>query len=95
MATNPFTENLVPFTRWISPTNLPKRFSTQMYLYMLPLSSSPSSSPAAAGAPAKEAIIPIPTHDGGLEHTAATFDDATVWLDRARKGDIILFPPQF
>jgi hypothetical protein len=38
--------------------------------------------------------MPIPTHDGGLEHTAAAFDDASVWLTSARAGKIILFPPQ-
>jgi hypothetical protein len=30
-------EGLVPFTRWITPVNLPKRFTTQMYIYFLPL----------------------------------------------------------
>jgi hypothetical protein len=37
----------------------------------------------------------MPTHDGGVEHTAATFDDASAWLAGARMGRIILFPPQF
>ncbi len=68
---------------------MPKRFSTQMYLYMLPLST------RAAGAPEHEAIIPTPTHDGGLEHTAATFDDANAWLEKAKAGEIVLFPPQY
>ncbi|KAJ9136572.1 NUDIX domain-containing protein [Pleurostoma richardsiae] len=94
------TENLIPFTRWITPANTAKRFTTQMYLYMLPLppSSSSSPSPAAAGgapgAPQQEAVIPVPTHDGGLEHTAATFDDASTWLAKQRSGEIVLFPPQ-
>jgi hypothetical protein len=77
-------DNLIPFTRWITPTNVPKRFTTQMYLYMLPLSS----------ATTQETVIPIPSHDGGLEHTAATFDFISTWLARAKSGDIILFPPQ-
>ena len=69
---------------------MPKRFSTQMYLYMLPLSSGSPSRPAE-----EHTIVHTPTHDGGLEHTAATFDDAGAWLARARTGEILLFPPQF
>ncbi|KAK3094296.1 hypothetical protein LTR53_019442, partial [Teratosphaeriaceae sp. CCFEE 6253] len=35
-------EGLIPFTRWVTPTNVPKRFTTQMYLYFLPtLNSTP------------------------------------------------------
>ncbi|RYP71622.1 hypothetical protein DL769_004662 [Monosporascus sp. CRB-8-3] len=83
------TENLLPFTRWITPEATPKRFTTQMYLYMLPLSS--SEDPAIAAAQS-EAMIPTP--DGGVEHMAARFDDAASWLEKQRKGEIILFPPQ-
>ncbi|KAK4239305.1 hypothetical protein C8A03DRAFT_43068 [Achaetomium macrosporum] len=90
----PDVENLIPFTRWITPPGPPRRFTTQMYLYMVPLSS--ESLQAANSLPEKhETIIPAPSHDGGLEHTAATFDDARTWLERARRGEIILFPPQF
>lgn len=60
-----------------------------MYLYMLPLSA------PAPGTPEHETIIHTPTHDGGLEHTAATFDDASAWLAKACAGEILLFPPQF
>jgi hypothetical protein len=72
-----------------------------MYLYMLPLSSPQSTTTDLPSLsthqqhPSPSTIIPTPTHDGGLEHTAATFDDARTWLARARAGDIILFPPQF
>ncbi|KAI1138148.1 hypothetical protein F5Y05DRAFT_413462 [Hypoxylon sp. FL0543] len=83
------TENLLPFTRWITPLNQPRRFTTQMYLYMLPLST--SNDPAVSAA-RSEAIIPTP--DGGAEITAARFDDASVWLERQRKGEIVMFPPQ-
>ncbi|KAM7194640.1 nucleoside diphosphate-linked moiety X motif 19, mitochondrial [Naviculisporaceae sp. PSN 640] len=93
----PDTDGLIPFTRWITPPNGPnRRFSTQMYIYMLPLlsdSSSAASTSLAGGG--QEVIIPTPTHDGGLEHTAAAFDDAANWISRARAGEIILFPPQF
>jgi len=87
------SDNLIPFTRWVTPTNIPRRFTTQMYLYFLPLpsnSSSPGSLPMTS-----EAIIPTPTSDGGLEHTAARFLPPSAWLSMARSGEIILFPPQF
>ncbi|KAI8962547.1 hypothetical protein F5Y11DRAFT_322453 [Daldinia sp. FL1419] len=83
------TENLLPFTRWITPLGQPRRFTTQMYLYMLPLST--SNDPAVSAA-RSEAMIPTP--DGGVEITAARFDDASVWLEKQRTGEIVLFPPQ-
>ncbi|KAI9830519.1 MAG: hypothetical protein M1819_005477 [Sarea resinae] len=44
---------------------------------------------------AHEAIIPQPTSDGGIEHTAAQFLPPSFWLSKARSGEIVLFPPQF
>ncbi|KAK4143960.1 uncharacterized protein C8A04DRAFT_36998 [Dichotomopilus funicola] len=93
----PDVDNLIPFTRWITPHGPPKRFTTQMYLYMLPLSST-STTTTGSGLvqqQTRELVIPAPTHDGGVEHTAAAFDHASTWLARARAGEIILFPPQF
>ncbi|KAK2051859.1 NUDIX domain-containing protein [Colletotrichum caudatum] len=84
----PDTGRLIPFTRWVTPANVPKRFTTQMYIYMLPFS-------ASTGPSAMENEIIVPTPDGGVEHTAAKFDDASTWLYRADKGEIILFPPQY
>ncbi|TGJ83289.1 hypothetical protein E0Z10_g5490 [Xylaria hypoxylon] len=84
------TENLVPFTRWLTPPGLPKRFTTQMYLYMLPLETSPDPVLSAAQS---EALIPTP--DGGAEITAAHFDDVGTWLERPGRGEVILFPPQY
>lgn len=63
-----------------------------MYLYMLPLSA-PVVGPA--GGLEQDIMIQTPTHDGGLEHTAAAFDDPSTWMSRAQSGEIILFPPQF
>jgi len=82
----PDTDNLIPFTRWITPTNVPKRFTTQMYLYLLPLATSTNSIPS-------EMLVPTP--DGGVEHTAATFAPAQAFLSRAASKEIILFPPQY
>jgi 8-oxo-dGTP pyrophosphatase MutT (NUDIX family) len=94
------TEALLPFTRWVTPPNVPKRFSTQMYIYFLPLGSvSPTKRAAGglegAGEGEDELVIPKPTHDGGIEHTAARFLPPNKWIDLARQNRIILFPPQF
>ncbi|KAI0377499.1 hypothetical protein F5Y04DRAFT_273028 [Hypomontagnella monticulosa] len=83
------TDNLLPFTRWVTPLGQPRRFTTQMYVYMLPLST--SSDPAISAA-RSEAMIPTP--DGGVEITAARFDDASTWLEKQRKGEVVMFPPQ-
>ncbi|KAF2006317.1 hypothetical protein P154DRAFT_529989 [Amniculicola lignicola CBS 123094] len=100
----PNTEGLIPFTRWITPPNVPKRFSTQMYIYFLPITSvsptkaqksSPSTLPSSDLAEEDEIVIPNPTHDGGIEHTAARFLPPNKWIDLARQNRIILFPPQF
>lgn len=83
----------------MTPPNVPKRFTTQMYLYMLPLADSLEAASSAGEAPAtgmprKEAIVHTPTSDGGVEHTAATFDDVSTWLQKQTAGEIVLFPPQ-
>jgi hypothetical protein len=101
----PDLEGLTPFTRWITPPTVPKRFSTQMYLYFLPLgstsptkhaSASSNKTPPNAGLDGEdEIVIPNPTHDGGIEHTAARFLPPNKWIDLARQNRIILFPPQF
>ena len=82
----PDLDALFPFTRWLTPTNVPRRrFSTQMYLYFLPLTSS-SNLPKA---------ILTPTPDGGIEHTTAEFLPASEWIARSSAKKLILFPPQF
>ncbi|KAL8695982.1 MAG: hypothetical protein Q9201_007882 [Fulgogasparrea decipioides] len=80
----PDTEFLHPFTRWLTPANIPKRYSTQMYLYFLPLAH-----------PGLPQTLHIPTSDGGVEHTEAEFLPASEWLSLAQADKIILFPPQF
>lgn len=107
----PDVDALTPLTRWITPPNVPRRFSTQMYLYFLPLGSSSPTTHAAASKSATSAassdganedldtapeiVIPNPTHDGGIEHTAARFLPPHKWISFARQNRIILFPPQF
>ncbi|KAI9724282.1 MAG: hypothetical protein M1828_003706 [Chrysothrix sp. TS-e1954] len=87
-------DGLIPFTRWITPTHIPRRYTTQMYMYFLPLASSPTQSSKPSTADEEEAMIPIPTSDGGLEHTAASFKPPSTWIEMQNRGDIIVFPPQ-
>ncbi|CZR55518.1 related to NUDIX family hydrolase [Phialocephala subalpina] len=83
-------DGLIPFTRWITPTNLPKRFTTQMYIYFFPLAQTSKSTTL----PSKS-VMPVPTSDGGVEHTAALFASCSEWLSQARRNEVILFPPQY
>lgn len=89
------TEGLIPFTRWVTPTNVPKRFTTQMYIYFLPTVNTTPLTAANQDDGEAEVNIPAPTTDGGLEHTTARFLPASAWLRLAQEGRIILFPPQF
>jgi hypothetical protein len=92
-------DGLMPFTRWITPPNVPKRYTTQMYIYFLPLASEQATGASDKGIghlpTSDEAVIATPKHDGGIEHTSARFLAASKWLSLARAGKIILFPPQF
>jgi 8-oxo-dGTP pyrophosphatase MutT (NUDIX family) len=92
------TDGLIPFSRWITPPNIPRRFTTQMYLYILPQPSNDSTR-IASDPPAPDSKQPTadftPVSDDSLENTSATFSRAHVWLSRAQSGEIILFPPQF
>ncbi|KAI6769513.1 hypothetical protein HG530_004142 [Fusarium avenaceum] len=83
LGAEPDLDGLIPFTRWITPATNTKRFTTQMYLYMLPQSRKDMPS---------EMLIPTP--DNGVEHTAALFAPAKSFLSRAATNSIILFPPQ-
>jgi hypothetical protein len=93
----PDIDNLIPFTRWVTPPQVPKRYTTQMYLYFLPISKSGANDGSSIGplSTATEVVIPPPTHDGGLEHTAARFLSPREWLDLAKAGEVILYPPQY
>ena len=71
-----------------------------MYLYFLPVVSATSPAGSFSNGPlspskSTEATIPTPTHDGGIEHTAARFLPPATWLEMANRDEIILFPPQY
>lgn len=84
-------DGLYPFTRWLTPGNLPKRYSTQMYLYFLPLRTTPGAGDV--NNPSRH--MHVPTADGGIEHTAAEFRYAQEWIDASLRHEVQLFPPQF
>lgn len=75
------TDRLLPFTHWITPPNVPKRFSTQMYVYFVGLEERGNPSVHATG--------------DEIETMAPEWSRAENWLRRARSDEIILFPPQF
>lgn len=79
-------DGLRPYTRWITPESVPRRFSTQMYVYMLPLEEESL---------ADQGDYFIPRSDGGKEHNSASFKYAEEWIELAGTGKILLFPPQF
>ena len=69
-----------------------------MYLYFLPLAgetSSGSDHGREGQALFHETTIPIPTTDGGIEHTATRFLPAWEWLSLAARREVVLFPPQY
>ncbi|CAI7665317.1 unnamed protein product [Penicillium bialowiezense] len=92
----PDIDQLIPFTRWVTPTNVPKRYTTQMYLYFLPLPTNVDKKLLAElPAEGERDELESPTSDGGIEVTEAQFLPASEWIQRAQKAEIILFPPQF
>lgn len=92
----PYTDKLIPFTHWVTPTNVPKRYTTQMYLYFMPLPVNVDKSLLKElPSEGERDELQVPTADGGIEVTEAQFLPASEWLRRARNAEIILFPPQF
>ncbi|KAJ5103359.1 Cystathionine beta-synthase core [Penicillium argentinense] len=95
-AAEPDIDKLIPFTHWVTPINNPKRYTTQMYLYFMPLPVNVDKKLLEVlPAEGEREEIQVPTSDGGVEVTEAQFLPASEWLRRAQKGEIILFPPQF
>ncbi|KAK5074197.1 hypothetical protein LTS08_005153 [Lithohypha guttulata] len=74
------TDSLVPFTHWITPTNVPKRFSTQMYVYFVPVT--------------ERRRHLLATADQ-VETMAPEWKRPAEWIAEADAGKIILFPPQY
>lgn len=75
------TEGLIPFTHWVTPANVPKRFTTQMYVYFVHLKETGNPSVRASA--------------DEVETMAPEYRTAKEWLSAAKTGEVILFPPQF
>ncbi|RPB16697.1 hypothetical protein P167DRAFT_500243, partial [Morchella conica CCBAS932] len=78
----PAVDELIPFTTWITPKAMKRRFETHMFLYFLPSSPSPTTSAAATQ---------HPTPDGGIEVLTTTFLPPSTAL----ASDLVFSPPQF
>lgn len=74
------TDSLIPFTHWITPTNVPKRFSTQMYVYFVPVN--------------ERRRHLLATADK-VETMSPEWKTASEWIRQANSGEIVLFPPQY
>ncbi|KAG6917924.1 hypothetical protein DXG01_000361 [Tephrocybe rancida] len=81
------TSSLLPFTQWITPANVLRRFHTQFFVAFLP--AAPSSGFSSG---TKQDRIPKP--DGGQEVVSARFLHPIDALSEFRKGKITFMPPQ-
>ncbi|ETW86174.1 hypothetical protein HETIRDRAFT_425132 [Heterobasidion irregulare TC 32-1] len=81
---------LLPFTEWVTPPQVPRRFHTRFYVAFLP-SSSTTTSDFSHGTIQHR----LPTSDGGLEVIAARFIHPLDALAEFRSSKIALMPPQY
>ncbi|KAL6301597.1 NUDIX hydrolase domain-like protein [Sparassis latifolia] len=79
--------SLLPFTQWVTPPTIPRRFRTQFYVAFL--QSAPSTGFSAGGKQER-----LPTPDGGQEVIAARFVHPRTALEESRTQRIVLMPPQ-
>ncbi|KAG6814564.1 hypothetical protein H0H92_000092 [Tricholoma furcatifolium] len=84
---SPDTSSLLPFTQWITPVNVLRRFHTHFFVKFL--AASPS---AGFSSGAKEDRIPKP--DGGQEVVSARFVHPVDALREFQEGKIKFMPPQ-
>lgn len=82
----PAVDQLIPFTKWITPKSVARRFETHMFLYFIPEETS------GVGGTARQQL---PTGDGGIEILSTRFMAPHMALDAAKREEIVLFPPQF
>ncbi|KZT26638.1 hypothetical protein NEOLEDRAFT_1177618 [Neolentinus lepideus HHB14362 ss-1] len=84
----PDINSLFPFTSWVTPVQVPRRFHAQFFITFLPHASS-------SGFSSGDKHDRLPTPDGGQEVIAATFMHPARALFAYRNGRIALMPPQF
>ncbi|KAA1469375.1 hypothetical protein DENSPDRAFT_763200, partial [Dentipellis sp. KUC8613] len=80
--------SLLPFTEWVTPQLLPRRFHTRFYVAFLPAIPS-------AGFASGATQHRLPTPDGGQEVVAAHFVHPQAALAAFRARRIQLMPPQY
>ncbi|CAK7562555.1 MAG: hypothetical protein SEPTF4163_000403 [Sporothrix epigloea] len=90
----PDIENLIPFTRWLTPPHFVRRYTTQMYLYFLPLNAAAETAKTGDVTATSASRNKNGASADQTEVIEAEFATAATWVQRARNGDIILFPPQ-
>jgi len=76
--------DLFPFTQWITPKTIPRRFHT--YFYVAFLDDTPAST---------QGENQLPTPDGGLEVISTSLRRPSIFMDSFSRGEIALMPPQF
>ncbi|EPQ57906.1 hypothetical protein GLOTRDRAFT_136739 [Gloeophyllum trabeum ATCC 11539] len=84
----PDIQSLFPFTSWVTPVQVPRRFHAQFFITFLPHASSSGFSEGS-----KHSRLPTP--DGGQEVVAASFLHPATALFAYTSGRIALMPPQF
>jgi len=76
--------DLFPFTQWITPKNVPRRFHTHFYVAFLEDSIS-----------SVQGENRLPTPDGGLEVISTSLRRPSAHIESFLRGEISLMPPQF
>ncbi|KAG6877732.1 hypothetical protein C0993_004549 [Termitomyces sp. T159_Od127] len=83
----PDVNSLLPFTQWITPANVSRRFHTHFFIAFLPATSS-------SGFSSGTKQDRIPKHDGGQEVISARYLHPAKAIQEFREGQITLMPPQ-
>ncbi|KLO19157.1 hypothetical protein SCHPADRAFT_818464 [Schizopora paradoxa] len=86
-------DSLLPFSEWITPPPVPRRFHTRFYVAFLPLASALSGPMTGA----HYHYLPKPDSEGGAssEVISARFVHPQDILEANHKGEVALMPPQF
>ncbi|KAF9642649.1 hypothetical protein BDM02DRAFT_3105414 [Thelephora ganbajun] len=84
----PSVDELLPFTEWVTPVQIPRRFHARFYVTFLHDTSLSNFSHGA-----KQDFIPTP--DGGQEVISARFVHPSEALRAHRKKEMMFMPPQY
>jgi len=76
--------DLFPFTQWITPKNVSRRFHTNFYVAFL------EDAPFSVQGENR-----LPTPDGGLEVISTSLRHPSAYIESFLTGEILLMPPQF